>query len=267
MDAVSAPAREEWQKAQDAFRLNWQGREDAFASVLNGQAALSNRMELLQASGGFASGFMAHNWSVSPSTRVTIPFDRVLGPTKNAGVVAPSGDQSGWLVLKAGGLWRVDAHVTASGFTENVTFIPIPNPPYVITQYTYDPIAPHFRMEVFNGAGDIWTTREFFDVPNYALYDQGTWAPVAYPFSVAFNHTFVLEDMPPPDDPTAPDHWAYVRLTLAYTPINSSGQLTTQSQCKLQGGTKWSSLIASRWSRDDVNNLYVPTVPDGGRLE
>ncbi|MGY1896209.1 hypothetical protein [Nocardia gipuzkoensis] len=264
--AVGGPIKDAWQQAQNAWRAQWAGNEDAYASVLTGQAGLSNRLELLRDVSGYCSAFMGHNWDVQVNTKVVLPFDHMVGPNKRASVVAPSGDTSGWLVLKAGGLWRVDAHITSSGWTENVTVLPLTVPPYVTYVYTYDPIAPHYWIEVFNAAGDLLTTRQLDALGNYALYSGALSGSVAYPVSAHFQHTFVVENMPPENDPTAPDHWVYVRLSMLYQPINTSGSFSTQAQCKLSGGTKFSSLTATRWSRDVQNNVYAPTVPDGGTL-
>ncbi|CAM4133699.1 Phage tail protein [Nocardia ninae] len=265
--AVGGPVKDAWQGAQDAWRAQWASNEGAFASVLDGQDGISNRLELLRDVSGYCSSFMGHNWSVATSTKVVVPFDRTVGPTKRASVIAPSGDKSGWLVLKAGGLWRVDAHITTSGYTQNVTIIPVSYPPYVIYVYTYDPIAPRFWIEAFNAAGDLLTVRQFDALGNYAVYSADVFGQVASPISTHFQHTFVVENMPPENDPTAPDRWVYVRLSMQYEPINTSGQFSTVAQCKLSGGTKFSSLTATRWSRDVQNNVYAPTVPDGGRLE
>ncbi|WP_280430044.1 hypothetical protein [Nocardia brasiliensis] len=265
--AVGGPVKDAWQGAQDAWRAQWAGNEDAYASVLSGQGGIAHRLELLRDVAGYCSAFMGHNWSVATSTKVVVPFDRTVGPTKRTSVIAPNGDTSGWLVLKAGGLWRVDAHVTVSGYTQNVTIIPVTYPPYVIYVYTFDPIAPLFWIEAFNASGELLTVRQFDALGNYAQYSATAAGSVAYPISTHFQHTFVVENMPPENDPGAPDHWVYVRLAMRYDPINTSGQWSTVAECKLTGGTKFSSLTATRWSRDVQHNVYAPSVPDGGRLE
>ncbi|CAM4322005.1 hypothetical protein NONI108955_20715 [Nocardia ninae] len=248
-----------FKEAQVEWKDQWQNNSDRLAYVINGQNAQSQRLELIKDIDGFASAFMGQNWTVSPSTTVMIPFNGKLGPNKKADVT-----EDGRLVLKAGGLWRIDAQATLSGYTLNQTIIPIISPPYFTVLTSYDPIAPKFWLEVMNAQGQHLTVRACDTLPNVAVYGAGVLSVVNNPATTAFNHTFVLENMPPVDDPAAPDHWAYVRLTMRYEPI-ATGTFASAT-CKLSGGTKSSGLIASRWSRDVQNNYYTPTVPNGGNL-
>ncbi|MEV0759509.1 hypothetical protein [Nocardia sp. NPDC050435] len=246
-------------EAQIAWKGQWEDNSDRLAFAINGQQAQSQRLALLQDIDGYASGFMGQSWTVSPSTTVQIPFNRQLGPQKKAEVAA-----DGRLILKAGGLWRIDAHLTFSGYTLNQTIMPISTPPYFIVIQTWDPISAKFWLEVMNAQGQHLTVRACDALPNVALYGANTSEIVNNPASVAYNHTFVLENMPSPDDSTAPDHWAYVRLTMRYEPI-ATGQFAS-AYCKLTGGTRSSALIAARWSRDIENIRYEPNVPNGGNL-
>ncbi|RBO87951.1 hypothetical protein DFR74_110207 [Nocardia puris] len=171
----------------------------------------------------------------------------------------------GRIVLKSGGLWRIDAHATLSGYTLNQMVVPIPTPPYFTVVTTYDPIAPKFWIEVVTSRGEFLTVRACDSLPNVATYAAGLAQVVANPFSTTFTHTFVLDEMPAEADPAAPDHWAYARLTMRYDPINTAH--FADARCTVTGGTASSALVACRWSRDVHHRHYVPDVPDGGDLQ
>ncbi|RJO79304.1 hypothetical protein D5S18_02945 [Nocardia panacis] len=265
---MGLPIKQAWQGAQDTFRKQWRANDDGLASVLNGQAALSNRLDLLRGVSGFASAYLGRNWSVRAGAKVVLPFDTGVGPVKHAGVVKPSGDKSGWLVLKAGGLWRVDTHLTSVGHTTNELIVPIATPPYFIVLISYDPIAPVYWIEVFNGKGDLLTVRQCDALTNVAVYSAQLFTIVSTPFTTTFAHTVVLDDMPPENDPAAPESWAYVRVTMRYDGIASTrGAAVSVAECNLRGGSVMSGLTATRWSKDATNKIYTPSVPDGGKLQ
>ncbi|WP_306358708.1 MULTISPECIES: hypothetical protein [unclassified Nocardia] len=255
--AMTTPTREKWEQAQ----ARWGERRAVDASALDAIAGAGSgvrqRLALLADIDGYANAFMSRNWNVDANRTVQLPFDRVNGPVTKADV---DGD-SGRLVLKADGLWRVDAQVTVSGYTQNQTIYPIITPPYFTVVTTYDPIVPQLRLVVTNAAGDVLTSRRADTLPNVAIYGAGGFQLLNHRSSIAFQHTFVL-DAVTADDPAS---WAYVQLYYRYEPINA-GHFSFAS-CKVDGGTMRSALVAARWSRDTEHNLYAPTVPDGGTLE
>lgn len=240
--------------ALDFFRRIGATRADHY----DGQNQLKNRMDLIRDASGYGSAFMGMNWEVPASKWVVVPYDTQLGPIKGLSVANDG------LVLKKGGLWRIDAHPTVSGYTQNQTILPIISPPYFYVLITYNPILPTYLLEVVNADGSLYTSRMYHAVANMAHEVSGLNA-VNHPQSSAFSHTFVLDNMPAADSPDAPQHWKTVRLSMRYDPVNAG--LLNIAYCTIKGGTKRSALIASRWSRDVENINYSPTVPDGGRLE
>ncbi|WP_407107877.1 hypothetical protein [Rhodococcus aetherivorans] len=257
---TTSTARADLTEAVDGYTAQRQQQSATRAEHTSGQQALKNRLDLLQSVAGHACAFMGYNWTVPHSTWVVLPFDTQLGPVKRAGVVTPA-DNSGWLVLKAGGLWQIDAHATVQGYSIGVTFYWLNNILYTITNY--NPIVPTYMLEVVDAHGNLLSPRRFDAVTGVSPNQQSTDA-VNLPVSSYFSHTFVVEDMPPEDDPAAPQHWVYVRLSMKWEPVYSG--TFNGAQCKAIGGTKLSSLTASRWSRDVAHNVVAPTVPDGGDL-
>lgn len=260
---ITAMPREVWQLAQDAWKGTCQQQQMFIADMQDGQNALRSRVELLNQVSGHACAVMGNTWSVPHSTWVKLPFTTQLGPVKNAAVQSTA-STNGVLVLKAGGLWRVDAHVCVEGYTQNSTVMPVIYPPYFIIQTTYNPIDPEYLLEVLDAQGNLLTAKRFNAITGIGLDYSGGIVPINHPHSSHFQHTFVIEDMPPPDDPSAPDHWVYVRVSLRYEPYNVG--MLALATCKAHGGTRRSSLTASRWSRDISHLNYSPTVPDGGDL-
>ncbi|GAB4588748.1 hypothetical protein [Nocardia sp. IFM 10818] len=228
------------------------------ADHFDGQNQLKDRTDLIRDASGYGSAFMGYNWDVPPSKWVVVPFDTQLGPVKGLTV----GNHG--LVLKKGGLWRVDAHATVSGYTLNQTIMPLSFPPYFTVITTYNPILPNYLIEVINADGTLYTSRMFHAVANMSFESQGLFG-VNFPQSSAFSHTFVLDHMPPESSPGADTHWKTVRLSMGYNPVNA-GTFNT-AYCTIKGGTKKSALIASRWSRDVSNINYQHEVPNGGRRE
>ncbi|WP_032380946.1 hypothetical protein [Rhodococcoides fascians] len=256
----TAAARDALELAADGFNEKLFRRVAATrATLADGQNNFAHRLDLLDNAAGHVSAVMGMNWMIPHNKWVVLPFDNQIGPAKKAAVVKPSAN-SGWLALKAGGLWRVDAHVTVSGYTSNVTYLPVIYPPYFVAINTYSPIKPVFLLEVMTPAGKLLTSRRFDAVTPVAVEQQG-FVGVNFPNSSAFSHTFVVEEIAP-DAP--PEQWVWVRLSMSYT-IVADGTFSF-AECQVKGGTKLSSLIASRWSKDAVNAIDAPTVPDGGTL-
>ncbi|QIS05942.1 hypothetical protein F5X71_29785 [Nocardia brasiliensis] len=258
-DTIANPARAGLDKAVDGWGQFRRKQAVTWADHFDGQTSLRNRADLIKAASGHCSAFMGYNWDVPPSKWVVAPFDTALGPTKRA-VVDPA---TNGIVLKAGGLWRVDVHATMSGYTMNQTIIPIISPPYFTVVTTYNPILPQYNIEIVNADGTLYTARRFHAVANMS-FEQSGLGGVNYPQSSAFSHTFVLDNMPTEDDPAAPNHWKTVRLGIAYTPVNNG--TFNSAYCSIRGGTRLSSMIASRWARNVENINYRPEVPAGGTL-
>ncbi|MEZ5152139.1 hypothetical protein [Rhodococcus zopfii] len=247
-------------EAVDLFNLFRQQLDSTPAWMTDGQNALRNRLDLLEQASGYGSAVMSKNWNVPYNQWVVLPFDAQLGPMKGAAVTAPA-ERSGWLTLKKGGLWRVDTHFTVQGYSMGVSmwwngaiFIPIT---------TYSPIFPKLMLEAIDSQGTVISKKQFDLVSDIALNAQGLTQQNS-PRSGAFQMTVLLDQMPPEDDPSAPDHWVHVRLSIWYEPIYT-GTLNSTT-CKVLGGTKRSSLIASCWSRDVDHINYADEVPDGGDL-
>lgn len=247
-------------EAVDLFNLFKQRQDSTPAWMTDGQNALRNRLDLLEQASGYGSAVMSKNWNIPYNQWVVLPFDAQLGPVKGVAVTAPD-ERTGWLTLKKGGLWRVDTHFTVTGMSIGLQFYYVGTTP--IFYNTYSPIFPKVALEVVDAQGAVITAKQFDLVSDIAINSQGL-AQQNAPRSGAFSHTFVLENMPPEDDPAAPDHWVHVRLAIRYEPIYQG--VISETTCKILGGTKRSSLIATRWSRD-VNHInYADDVPDGGDL-
>ncbi|OZD23810.1 hypothetical protein CH253_08075 [Rhodococcus sp. 06-156-3C] len=261
LKTTTGQTREKFQTAQNNFKLPFNVIGDRLDAVFDGQNALQSRTDLLDDSNGYATAFMSKNWNIPHNRWVVLPFDSVLGPVRNAQVVRPESN-SGWLALKAGGLWRVDAHVTVSGYTTNVTWMPLfPSGGYLHT--TYDPIRPQFMLEVMNSAGELLTARQFDKLPNVSTYTADSFNMLNHPSTISFNHTFVLDNMRSGGFDAS--EWVYARLSMKFAAVGSWLTLAG-TVCTAQGGTARSALTASRWSRDAVNNVVAPEVPDGGDL-
>ncbi|KAA0016756.1 hypothetical protein [Antrihabitans cavernicola] len=256
---ITQPTRDVWQIVQDAWKGRFEDQGAVLADQKDGQVALNGRLDLLQATAGHACAFMSHTYTVPPSTVVRIPFNTQLGPMKKAGVDTSAGR----LVLKAGGLWRVDSQTCIEGYTLNQTIIPTSTAPFFTVITTYDAIVPHYVIQVMRADGSILSSRVFDGVTGVSMGASG-FSAVAAPNSSHFSHTFVLDNMPPEDDPSAPEHWVYVQVSMIYTPV-ATGTFSN-AFCTLNGGTKRSALTASRWSRDVANIVNAPTVPDGGAI-
>ncbi|MGY2060373.1 hypothetical protein ACW9HQ_36385, partial [Nocardia gipuzkoensis] len=204
-DTIAHPARADLEKAVGGWGLFREKQGATWAQHYDGQNALRNRADLVKAASGHCSAFLGYNWDVPASKWVVAPFDTELGPAKRAVV-----DQAkNGIVLKAGGLWRVDVHATVSGYTLNQTIVPLPTAPYFTVITTYNPILPQYLLEVVNADGTLYTSRRFHAVANMS-FEQSGYTGVNFPQSSAFSHTFVIDHMPVENDPAASNHWKTV---------------------------------------------------------
>ncbi|GAB4584392.1 hypothetical protein [Nocardia sp. IFM 10818] len=251
-----------WEAAKGIFRHREKVGATA-AEHYDGQNAMRMRMDLLRDASGYGSAFMGKNWDVPAAKWVVMPFDTGLGPAKGVAV------QDGRLVLKKGGLWRVDFHGAASGYTTSTTMTYYPPvggmPGRWVTTTEHTGIKPVYVIEVVGPDGKIFSSRRYESLANLSLVANGWFNPANnFPLSAAFSHTFVLPEMPPETDPKASESWYRVHVAMKYDLI-PAGSIVS-GQCKLVGGTQRTALIASRWSRDAVNLTDKAEVPDGGIL-
>lgn len=247
--------------AQDAWKQACARPRKTLADLKDGQNAIKHRLDLLDAVSGYGSAVMGYNWNIPHSQWIVIPFDTQLGPAK--GVAVTTGTDTGYLTLKRGGLWRVDTHFTVTGYAIGLNFYIGPGGIPVFYN-TYSPIFPKVMLEVVDAAGGLISATEYNLVSDLMLNQEGLSAATNAPRSGAFSKTFVLPDMPDEQDPAAPESWVHVRMALRYEPIYTG--VLNETHCKILGGTQWSSLIATRWSKDATNINYADAVPDGGNL-
>lgn len=246
---MKAPVINPWELAQFNFwDLFAQPKFDAVADLRDGQIAYNDRVELLNQVSGFGASVMGQNWLVTLSAWVRVPFTLQVGPSKRAGLDASAGR----LILKAGGLWRVDTLMNCLGYTRQA----IPLGPGS-TQYNYYPLAVTYLLEVVNGAGVVLTSREFKAQTGHNKIEFAP-IPPTVATSTAFSHTFVLDNINEADSAT----WAYVRVSMRAIDVSGLG---TSSSCSVYGGTSKSALAATRWSKDS-GPAGSPTVGNGGTL-
>lgn len=256
---IKAPPINAWQYAQDVIKEWCMVERKSLADHKDGQHNIRDRMDLLNQNDGYGCAFMGFNWGVGHSQWVVLPFDEQLGPMKHVQVTEPIPGESGFLTLKAGGLWRIDTHICVTGY--NIEYVYTGN---ALFPYNY-PLEPTLMLEVVSASGSLITAMQYDMVTDLTESDSVLYGTqINAPRSAAFSKTFVLPDMPPEDDPLAADHWVHVRLSLRYSPVGPEGY--RESNCKVLGGTKLSSLIATRWSKDVANVVVADVVPDGGDL-
>ena len=268
---ITGITKESWRFALDQHIEPWRGAQASLNTAMgtvqsnisdfaDGQLALNNRTDLLKQVSGYATVFLGRNWDLPPNAPVVLPFNRQLGPLKNTGVNEADG-----IILKAKGLWRVEAHMTlkSSVMYTQVTYstgpfgIPIP----VFTPY-YMPVGTRFRIEVIRlGDGQLLSVTTYNTMPDGRMGQPGLTAPQ----SSAFNHTFVV-DIDPDDGNT----WCLVRLAALAVPgpatLGHWEGTPAVFVCKAYGGTALSSLTAARWSVDTDHDEFLPDAPDGGTL-
>lgn len=261
--AITTAPRAELMKAVGGFDLFRQKQFDTAVDHTDGQNSIRDRIEYLANTSGYASAYMDLNWQVPRAKWVRVPFPSPLGPQKRGGVDAAGGQ----LVLKAGGLWQI--WVVMNDWSYNWYYTPPvpvggwPNGGWLIPGYTtYYACAVAYLLEVVSADGTLLASERFDAQSAGSVASRDVNA--TRPGSSAFECSVVLEDMPDEDDPTAPAHWAYVRVAM-YVDVRGAGLFSGFSS-SVYGGTKKSSLLAIRWSRDVANVVHVPTVDDGGIL-
>lgn len=249
-----------WEISQEMWKAACAEKRNSVATLRDGQFALNGRIDLLEQASGYGSSVMRYNWNLPYARWINLPFDVQLGPVKGVEIATPE-PETGFLILKKGGLWRVDTHQSVMGYAVSLSWYVIGGIIYPVN--SYHPIYPKFRIEVWNALDELVTARQFAMVSDQVFITEGG-KTINAPKSGAFSHTFVLPEMPPEDDPDAPNHWVKVKVSAYYQAVFSG--LINESVCWVYGGTSRSSLIASRWSPDVANINYVPEVPDGGDL-
>lgn len=256
---IKAPPINAWQHAQDVIKEWCMVEKATMADHKDGQNAIRDRMDLLNQNDGYGCAFMGYNWNIGHSQWIVIPFDEQLGPMKKAQVSKPV-PESGFLTLKAGGLWRIDTHIAITGYSVWYLYVDPGWLPY------YEPIYPTLMLEVVAADGSLISATEYNMVSDLTQSQAIYATDVNAPRSAAFTKTLVLDDMPDEAAAGASDHWVNVRLSIKFLPGPNFGGPFSAAYCKILGGTKLSSLIATRWSKDVVNAIVAPVVPDGGNL-
>lgn len=246
--------------SQEIWKAACSEKRNQVAPLKDGQFALNGRIDLLEQASGYGSAVMRYTWNLPYNRWINLPFDVQLGPVKGVEIATPE-PETGFLVLKKGGLWRIDTHQSVMGYAISLSWYMMNG--ILIPIQTNHPIYPKFRIEVWNAFDELITARQFAMVSDQ-VFVQEDGKQINAPKSGAFSHTFVLPDMPPEDDPDAPNHWVKVKVAAQYQAVFAG--MVNDAMCWVYGGTGRSSLIASRWSPDVANVNYVPEVPDGGDL-
>ncbi|MDG3012134.1 hypothetical protein G4X40_18490 [Rhodococcus sp. D2-41] len=272
--AMKTPVLDSWGQAQNNFRAKQGEFRSKVAEMKDGQLTLNDRTDLLDNSSGYGCAVMGHSWQLPQNkAAVVVPFDRQVGPAKNAAI--DSSDQyHGQIRLTAGGLWRVDVMMSVAyrAYHDELRYYyTLPGGvPVFATHHIEEAIAPTYIVEVVDAAGGLITARAFEATTVVTSWDSGPYGPLPpeRQQSSHFSHTFVLPPMPAADDPSAPSHWCSVRLSMAWKGPDASSWFwgANGSYVRCIGGTEKSGLYASRWSRDVDHINYAPTVPDGGTL-
>lgn len=258
IDIQTAAPRMNLVNAVSGFGALRSMQQSSAADLTDGQNSLKNRLELLDGITAHGTSVMSKNWNVEMlNAWKTLPFDTQVGPSTRVGLTANS------LVLKGGGLWRVDVHANVSGYTIGLGFRTNPVTGFFESYNMFREIKPAYMIEIRNAAGELLSARSFDATPppfytEYAPPSQG----LTGPYTTNYTATFVLDR---PDDTTeAPDAWVFVRLLARIEPSPSgvlSGTLAT-----FHGGTQMCGLTAVRWSVDTDHLAHEPTVPDGGEI-
>lgn len=147
-----------WEQEGDIHR-----RLDDFADY---QLGMTDRQDLLEGVSGYCNLFMGRNWRVRGGSRITLPFDTLLGPPKGA---TPD---AGGIRLGGKGLWRADCQVS---------FYPAPSNWFTGS----GAVSLQVFLQVATLAGVRYTEHEF----DIVVTQHGA-------ETAAFSHTFVI----PTDD-------------------------------------------------------------------
>lgn len=249
--------------AQDIWKAACQKQRMVPAELKDGQLALRHRLDLLNEVSAYGSAVMAYSWNIPHSKWCVLPFDTQLGPVKGVEVSRPA-PETGFLTLKKGGLWRVDALLAVQGQSIGMWISINPLTNIIQVTYNYNPIFPRLILEVVDAQGNLISATEYDMVSDLTIGNTSVLQTTNAPRSAGFSKTIVLPDMPPENEEGAADHWVHVRLAIRFEPIYSG--MISQTDCKVLGGTQWCSLSATRWSRDSTHINYADAVPDGGVL-
>lgn len=251
-----------WEIAQDVWKNACAEQRNELATLRDGQLGLTSRLDLLDKVSGFASSVMSHNWNIPSGRWLVMPFNVQLGPSLAAEVSTPD-PETGFITLKKGGLWRLDTHITVSGYAIGLNFYI--NPGGIPIFYnTYSPVFPRVMIELVDAQGNLISSTQGSITTDLIQNAQSRQAWLEAPRSIAFSKTFVLPEMPHEDDEDAPNHWVRARIAVRYSPIYLG--ILSATTCKVHGGTSMSSLSANLWTRESANLDYEDEVPHGGNL-
>lgn len=258
IDVATAAPRLDLVRAVNGFNAMQTSLLSSAADMTDGQRNLRNRIELLEGITAHGSSVMSKNWTIDVlNTWKTLPFDTQLGPATRVGFTSNA------LVLKGGGVWRVDAHIAASGYTIGLRIRTNPVTGFFEAYNIYREMKPAYMLEIRDAAGTLLSARSFDATPEafyteYGLPGNG----LTGPYSTHYQTTFVIDR---PDDTTDDaSAWVYVRLLARIEP-SPSGILSSVIG-NILGGTQMCGLTAVRWSVDTEHLAHAPTVPDGGEL-
>lgn len=257
-EALTRRPRNEISKAIAGF-IGFRNRAQSTAADLtDGQNSLRDRLDLLQGITAHGTSVMSKNWKVDVlRTWKTLPFDTQLGPATRVSVTSDA------LVLKGGGLWRIDAHGAVSGYTIGLGFRTNPVTGFFEAYNMYREIKPAYLLEIRDAAGALLSAKSFDATPEAFYTEYGPPGQgLTGPYSTHYSTTLVVDR--PNDTSDNPAQWVYVRLLLRIDP-SPSGVLS-DVDATIHGGTQMAALTASRWSVDVDHVVHEPDVPDGGEL-
>ncbi len=250
-----------WEIAQDMWKYMCQEQRKTAADLKDGQNGIKHRLDLLSDVSAYGAAVMGYNWNIPTNRWIVLPFETQLGPAKYVSIDT-NGPETGFLTLKRGGLWRVDTQIAVEGFSTGIWYFN--NGSIIVPIVTYTPLVPKLMLEIVNAQGVLVSAQQYDLMSDVAFREDSFFANA--PRSAAFSKTFVVPHMPPEDDPEAPNHWYRVRLAIRNDPVYDPASTVRASTCTVKGGTKYSALTATLWSKDVANVNYADAVPDGGDL-
>lgn len=254
------------------FRALFDPPFDQTADLMDMQNGLQDRLDLLDEISGYGSSVMSKNWQMPKDQWVDVPFDTQLGPMKHVEQIK-SGDRTGYLKLKRGGLWRVDLLMRGQGHQSEGRSVLWTNPitggfPRLVTWTDYFGVGFTYRILVTSGSTAI-ANREYTDggpslnaigFNSFGVGVSGNREMVDNPASTSFSLTLVID--------ADPDVDVDVRVKVqarAISRADSGGWFSGGSRA-IYGGTSTSSLSVSRWSRSRTNPALVTDPPVAGTL-
>lgn len=156
-----------FQDAQDALKGRFNGVTQQF---VDGQLELNQRLDLLYGVNGYAAAYMGQNWNVLPGVAVELPFNRQIGPVKNAELVTAT--RRGYIRLLAEGLWRADLLANCSSGGDNYEL-------YLSVRRPDGSLYSEKRIDGADGRGSrvsLLATHTFVvPGPNYTVHGQIAW--------------------------------------------------------------------------------------------